>query len=242
MFFKLLKREIVLTYLVWVLLVTLAVLMLPAQPGWQPERIGLGTPMARWPELSGLIPGLSLALYIILGWLQLTALSRLAARPLRRRDAVFHLLTSLLFSLLTLIAALAPYLMFRPLLGRLRDTAITEIPVVAGYLVLAGCTLLLLQAVHYLKLRTRILYFCLPEPSLRPATWFGGFTGRARTRGFLWFLLITSGFTGLPVLLFLAAVLLNSTWALTMLLTVILVTFAIGRYVLLYVIWNRIVP
>ena len=242
MFIKILKREIVLSYLVYVLVVVLVALMTGAGAGWQPEKPGLMYALRSWHHVAPVVPGLTVILYVTHGWMLLSALSRLADRPILRRDVLFYFLTTVLYLVLTGLAVLIPYLALKPLLVHLRDTSITEVPVLLGYLLLLIVAGLLAKAVTYLKLRTRILYFCLAAPSLAIRHWFGGFRGRARMRGFFWFLLIVTAYTAPTLLLFVLGIWGHSAPLLLITLTVGLLSFSIGRFHLLFAIWNRVVP
>ncbi len=238
MFFDKLKREMAIHYSVQVSLLLLAYFVVT--PGsFSGERFTLFSPFGLWHQLSPLIIPLTLILSVINGCLLISALSTLQGRRPKRRDFLVYITTSGLFILLYLLSAAILYIAFSPLLIHLRLTATTEIPVLIGYLTLILLILLLWKWLTYVKWRCRITHFRQKDPLPLLKTIFAGFSGALNWKNYLIFLAIVSATLGLPLLLLALGAYLQSAPLLASSLMVGILCFTIGKFYMLYTLWNQ---
>lgn len=234
-----LMREIALSYLTFVGLLLLAYFLVGANTPFAPERYGLIHAFSRWPHLSGTLTPAVILLYGIMGWLTITALAKLGGRLPRRKDVFFYLISSAVFLACYLILLVGVYLAIRPITTHLRATAITEIPLLLVY----GAALLIIgfgwKFLTFVKLRSRIRYFRLSEPSLSPRVYVAGFRGPDTLLNFGYFLIVIFVIGVLPIGLLLTGALLQHPLILAAAIITGLAVFSYGYFFLLVQIWNR---
>ena len=232
-------RELALAYLTLVGFLLLAYFLVGATTPFVPERYGLFHGFSRWPQLSGTLVPAVIILYGIMGWLTITALAKLGGRLPRRKDVFFYLISSAVFLLCYLILFVCVYLAIQPITAHMRATAITEIPLLTVY----GTALLVIgigwKFLTFVRLRTRIRYFRLSEPSLSPRSFIAGFRGPDTLFQFGYFLLVLFVIGILPIGLLLTGALLQHPLILAASIIVGLAVFSYGYFFLLVQIWNR---
>lgn len=237
MFFNTLKREISIHYLTQVALLLLAYFV--TTPGhFIPEHFGLFHVLGLWHQLAPLVLPVALILYVLDGWLVLSALASLLGQSPKRVDFLMYISTSAFYFLLYLLSAGLLYTAFSPLITHLRLTALTEVPVLLSYLLLLLLIIILWNWITYLKLRSRISYF-QQDTGFSLKTLLAGWPDSLNLKAFMIFLLIVSGTVGIPLFLLAIGAYLEAAPLLASALMAAMACFTIGKFYLLYNFWNR---
>ncbi|NOZ12894.1 MAG: hypothetical protein GXO69_04500 [Acidobacteria bacterium] len=237
MFFNTLKREMSIHYFTQVALLTLAYFILSPGP-YIPERFGLFHDFGLWHQLAPLVLPAALILYVLDSWLILSAHATLLGRAVKRADVFMYLITSVITLFLYLLSAALIYACLSPLITHLRLTALTEVPVLLSYLLLIALTAICWKWLTYLKWRTRIRYF-QADGTFSKRTLLAGLSGSLHWKPFAAFLLIASATVGLPALLLLFGAYLQDAPLLAASLMAAILCYTIGKFYLLYRLWNR---
>ncbi len=234
-----LVREIALAYLSMVGLLLLAYFLVGSTTPFAPERYGLFHGFSRWPEVSPTVIPAIIILYGIIGWLTITALARLGGRLPRRKDVIFFLLTTAVFFLCYMVLLILVYGITRPITRHFMATGITETPLLVTYGIALLVTGLGWKYLTFIKFRTRIRYFRMTEPSLRPRILISGFRGPHTLRTFGYFLLVVFVIGVLPIGLLMTGILLQHPLILAASIITGLAVFSYGYFFLIVQIWNR---
>gem|GEM_PF-2760932 len=238
MFFNTLKKEMAIHYLTQVALLILAYFV--TAPGhFIKEHFGLFHVFGLWHQLAPLVLPLVLILYVLDGWLILSSLSTLLGRPLKRMDFLMYLSTSIFYLFLYLLSGGILYAALSPLIIHLRLSAITEVPVLLSYLLLILLIGLTWKWLTYLKWRSRIIYF-QRDIGFSLKTPMAGWRNSLKWKDFFTFLLIVSGTIGIPLFFLGIGCYLQAPPLLASALMTAMLCFTIGKFFLLYTLWNRI--
>ncbi|NOY22927.1 MAG: hypothetical protein GXO70_05385 [Acidobacteria bacterium] len=237
MFFNTLKREMAIHYLSQVSLLVLGYFV--TTPGhFIPERFGLFHVFGLWHQLAPLVLPIALILYVLDGWLILSALAALLGRPLKRLDFFMYISTSIFYLLLYLLTAVLLYVAFSPLITHLRLTALTEVPVLAAYIILLLFIAIMWKWLTYVKWRSRVSYF-QQDAGFSLKIVVAGFSNAFKWKSFMIFLLIAFGTVGIPLFLLAIGAYLQTAPILASVLMAGMVCYTIGKFYLLYTLWNR---
>ncbi len=173
------------------------------------------------------------------GWIVLSALASLLGRAPKRMDFLMYISTSAFYFLLHLLSAGLLYVAFSPLITHLRLTANTEVPVLLSYLLLLLLIVIVWAWVTYLKWRSRVSYF-QRDAGFSIKTIMAGWSNSLKWKGFIVFLLIISATAGIPLFLLAIGAYLQTAPLLASTLMAAMVCFTIGKFYLLFNLWNRI--
>ncbi len=238
MFFNTLKREMAIHYFIQISLLTLAYFIVSPGP-YISERFGIFHDFGLWHQLAPLIFPLTLILYVTDSWLILSALATLLGRPLKRIDVLMYFVTSIITVFLYLLSAILVYACFSPFITHLRLTAITEVPVLISYLFLILLIVSCWKWFTYLKWRTRIRYF-QTDTGFSIKTLLTGLSGSLKWKPFAAFVFIVFSTIGIPVFLLLLGAYLHDAPLLAASLMAAILCYTIGKFYLLYHLWNRL--
>ncbi len=238
MFFNTLKREMIIHYLSQVALLVLAYFV--ARPGhFVQERPDLFYVFGLWHQLAPLVLPLILILYVMDGWLIVSALATLLGRPLKRLDFLMYISTTLFYLFLYLLTAGILYAAFSPLITHLRLTSNTVIPVLISYIVLLLLIAVLWKWLSYLKWSCRILYF-QHDSGFSLKTIVAGWSNILKWKDIFIFVFIVFFTVGVPLCLLAVGAYLRTAPLLASALMAAMVCYTIGKFYLLYTLWNRI--
>jgi hypothetical protein len=238
MFFNTLKREMVIHYLSRVALLVLAYFV--AAPGhFIPERFELFHVFGLWHQLASLVLPIVLILYVLDGWLILSALATLLGRPLKRTDFLMYISTTLFYLFLYLLTAGILYAAFSPLITHLRLTSNTAVPVLVSYIVLVLFIAIFWKWLSYLKWSCRIFHF-QRDTGFSMKTIVSGWSNLLKWKDIMIFVLIVSCTVGIPVTLLAIGAYLQTAPLIASALMAAMVCYTIGKFYLLYTLWNRI--
>ena len=241
MFFSLakLRRQFAISYLAQACLLLLVYFIAVPDSPYRVEVQGITYAASLWHQVSPVLVPLTLVFYGIQGLLILSALATLAERPLCRKDIAHYALTSIIYMVICLFGVVVLYMVMHPIASHYKMTGITEIPFVMSYGIWLTAVIIGIAYIAFVRLLTRIRYFAMDVPSLRPGTLFAGFRVTPQLSGVFLFVGIILAVWICPVALTAVGIVLQDSLVLGAALMATTLAYSYGTFLVVAVFWDR---
>jgi len=234
-----LRRQFAVSYLAQACILLLVYFIAVPDSPYRAEVQGMTYAVSLWHQVSPTLAPVTLIFYGIQALLIISALATLAGRPIRRRDIAHYVLTSILFGVICLFAVVVSYLIMHPIASHYKMTGITEIPFVMTYAIWLTAIVIASAYLAFVRLQTRIRYFAMNDPSLRPGALFSGFRANGQLPGFFQFAGLIFLVWICPVALMITGIILQHSLVLGAALMATTLAYSYGTFVVIAVFWDR---